>query len=153
MAKFCKNCGTELKEGAICQNCGTVNEKVKKELESNKSSDNKKEDNKNYTNTNQTNNTTNGSYTGMYQNQQNSMALIGFILSLVSFFCCGFCNILGLVFSIIGYSQASKYSDTNNNKGLAIAGIVISSISIALTVFATIFGSVFSFGFFSKYYK
>lgn len=150
MVKFCKNCGTELKEGAICQNCGTVNEKAKK---STTNIDTKKEESKKENTTNNTNSkTTNNNYTkaATTQYQTNSMAVAGFVLSLVSLFCCGFCNILGLIFSIIGYTQASKYN--NNNKGLALAGIIISGISLALIILTAIFSTFYSFSFFN-YYK
>lgn len=81
------------------------------------------------------------------QNQQpksltNGMAIAGFILS----FFCGFP--LGLIFSIIGLTQAKK---CNSGKGLAIAGLIISivevivivAISCMVTIFSTlVFGNV-----------
>lgn len=130
MANFCKNCGTDLKGNNICQNCGTVNKKGAKETT--KKVENKEVvEDKKTENTNQKTNTTN--YT---QTQTNSMALLGFIFSLVSIACCGFLSIFGLIFSIIGLAQAPNYND--NNKGLAIAGIVISSITIAFSLLAIV---------------
>ncbi len=65
-------------------------------------------------------------------------AIAGFVLSLVSLFCCGSTSILGLVFSIVGLSRTNK--SNTNGKGLAIAGIVISA------VFLLIFIIIYSLG-------
>ena len=117
MAKFCKNCGTELKENNTCHNCGTVNGSTKT---ANNSSNNKI--NVNANNNNGNNNYNNGGYN--YQpTPTNGMAIAGFVLSLL-----GCTGILGLIFSIIGLAQAPRYN--NNGKGLAIAGICISGLSI-----------------------
>lgn len=129
MAKFCKNCGTELKEGKVCQNCGTVNEgatvKETKTASSSSSSS---------TATNQTVNTT------TTNNGSNGLAIAGFVLSLVGLFCCGFTSVLGLIFSIIGLVNANK--ENSNNKGLAIAGIIISAFVIFLYIILYFFGII-----------
>ena len=134
MAKFCKNCGTELKEGKVCQNCGTVNEGATVAA--------KETTAKTTTTTNTTTQT--GSST------TNGFAIAGFVLSIVGVVCCSFvvCGILGLIFSIIGLNKAN--SSNGNGKGLAIAGIIISSIAIVLTLVVYIlyfigYASVYSY--------
>ena len=53
----------------------------------------------------------------------NGFAVAGFVLSFFS-------GLLGLIFSIIGVNNASKYDD--KGKGLAIAGIIISCIDLII---------------------
>ena len=60
--------------------------------------------------------------------QDNTMALVGFILSLLGF------NVIALVLSIIGLQNSRKPEYAGNGKGFAIAGIVISSAYVALCV-------------------
>ena len=120
MAKFCKNCGTELKGNNTCHNCGTVNGSTKTSTGNNNINTNNNNANNNYNNN--YNNYNNGGYN--YQPAPtNGMAIAGFVLSLL-----GCTSILGLIFSIIGLTQAPKYN--NNGKELAIAGICISAFSI-----------------------
>ena len=57
------------------------------------------------------------------QNNDNGMAITGFVLSFIF-------PLLGLIFSIIGYSKAKYMNDAG--KGLALAGIIISSIFMFL---------------------
>jgi len=67
------------------------------------------------------------------------MALAGFILSIVSIFL-GILfipEILGLIFSIVGLSQAKK---TKAPRGLAIAGIIISAVVLAGWLLMVIIG-------------
>ncbi|MBC8094888.1 MAG: DUF4339 domain-containing protein [Akkermansiaceae bacterium] len=70
----------------------------------------------------------------------NSMATTGLILGMVALtfgLCCcyGFpFNLLGLIFSLIGYSEIRKAPDIYNGQGIAIAGIVISILSILLAI-------------------
>ena len=59
--------------------------------------------------------------TAQMQNE-NTIAVVGFILSF-------FVSIAGLICSIIGYNNTKKGAP---NKGLAIAGIVISSVGLAI---------------------
>ena len=60
----------------------------------------------------------------------NIQAIIGLVLSIVGF------AFLGLIFSIIGLSNANKLNQ--NGKGLAIAGIIISILRIILLMFLII---------------
>ena len=61
------------------------------------------------------------------------LAVAGFVVSIVSIFCCGFTAVIGLILSIAGLVSASK----KNKKGLgfAIAGLIISGL---LTLFIAI---------------
>jgi hypothetical protein len=80
---------------------------------------------------------------------ENDMAIAGFILSLVGFFCCGFLfSTLGLVFSCVALSQMSN-DPQHRSRGLAIAGIVL-----ALVKFLLLFGilALLPFHHFRRYY-
>ena len=61
------------------------------------------------------------------------LAMTGFIISLVSIFCCGMTSVFGLIFSIAGLISASR----KNKKGMgfAIAGLII---SLLLTLFIVV---------------
>lgn len=65
------------------------------------------------------------------------LAVAGFVVSLISIFCCGFTAIIGLILSIAGLISASK----KNKKGMgfAIAGLVISGL---LTLFIAVEAAV-----------
>ena len=56
----------------------------------------------------------------------NGIAIAGFVCALLGV------NLIGLILSIIGISNAKKCD--GKNKGLAIAGVIISSIRIVLTI-------------------
>lgn len=116
MAKFCTNCGSELKEGQVfCTNCGKKDgEEVKEEVKT--------------TTTTVTNNVSNTA-----KEPTNGLAIAGFVTTLVSsLLCCGIFNIVGLVLSIIGLVKAKDYN--GNGKGLAIAGIVIFAVFMVLAI-------------------
>ena len=102
MKKYCENCGKEIAENDLfCPYCG-------KRLSQNKM-------------VSQINNTA-----PTNSNSRNSLAIAGFILSIVSsLLCCGMFNTISLILSIVGLTQAPRYN--GNGKGLAIAGIVISA--------------------------
>ncbi len=51
------------------------------------------------------------------------LAITGFVLSFV-------CGVLGLIFSLIGYSEVKKSKGRLNGQGFALAGIIISLVSI-----------------------
>ncbi len=132
MAKFCPECGKELKENSnICENCG---KRMEEKANTNVSVNN----------------------TVYVQKKTNGFAIAGFVISLVSIFCCGGTAWLGLVFSIIGLVNANK-SD-GEGKGLAIAGIVIGAILLLLLVafyslgFVTSFAESFDGGYSGGYY-
>ncbi len=71
------------------------------------------------------------------------LAIAGFVLSVVSIFCCGTFSFISLILSIIGLSNSKK--ENKSGRGLAIAGIVISSIMIIVLVllYAIGFGTAF----------
>ena len=73
----------------------------------------------------------------------NGFAIAGFVISIVSIFCCGIPSWLGLVFSIIGLVNANK--SEGEGKGLAIAGIVISAILLVLLI------ALYSLGFMASF--
>lgn len=60
----------------------------------------------------------------------NVVAIIGFIIAIISILTFGFPSIIALVLSIIGLAIAKKYS--NPLKGLAIAGLIISIVSFLI---------------------
>ena len=79
--------------------------------------------------------------------RSNGFAVAGFVLGLFSMtfgFCC--CNgipfnFLGLVFSIIGWSQISREPQRYGGKGIAIAGLVLSIISLLLAFLLLLLGA------------
>ena len=83
------------------------------------------------------------------EQQTNSMATAGLVMSCIALICCGGCAplaVLGIVFSIVGLTQANR-DPTEAGKGLAIAGLVIGIISLLGTIagtFATMFLGVFA---------
>ena len=119
---FCPVCGNKNKEGSeFCSSCGSS-----------------MKDGAAASTTTTTAPATNGS---------NSMAIAGFVLGIISLFCCAPLNILGLIFSIVGMTQAK----VKGGKGLAIAGIIISIVSIVLVILlialAAIYPDAFDFHF------
>jgi cytochrome c biogenesis factor len=69
------------------------------------------------------------------EKQTNVMAIVGFIISLVSLFWNGYfiCSILAIIFSAVGLN---KVKTANSGKGLAIAGLVIGIVGIVLSFVA-----------------
>jgi len=66
---------------------------------------------------------------GAYPPKNSSMAVAGFVCSLLGLMCCGpFVSILGLVFSIIGLVEINRNPAQLNGKSMAIAGIVLSAV-------------------------
>ena len=59
----------------------------------------------------------------------NVLCILGFIISLVSIFCCGLTAIVSLILSLLGLIFACKKSE--KGKGLAIAGLIISALLLA----------------------
>ena len=80
-------------------------------------------------------------YQPVPQNKTNTMAIVGFILSLV---CCGF---IGAILSGIALGQIKQSGE--NGKGLAIAGLVYGIIS---TIAIFIYGIVYFFVMQGSYY-
>lgn len=83
------------------------------------------------------------------EQQANTMATAGLVMSCIALICCGGCAplaVLGIVFSIVGLTQANR-DPAETGKGLAIAGLVIGIISLLGTIagtFATMFLGVFA---------
>lgn len=104
----CKYCGCEIEDGsAFCKYCGAAVKKDETHVEM--------EQNKTY---------------GSSNNDENVIAIVGFVLSFI--FAVG-----GLICSIIGYRNAINRED-GKFKGLALAGIIISSASIVLSVIVSV---------------
>lgn len=129
MAKFCKNCGSELVEGArACGNCGTFVDEVPANVDNNSN------------NIPNNGGTVNVNVNSAPQKKNTDIGAIGFWISLVStILCCGSFNFISLILCIIGLVD-SKNNPTNN-KGLAIAGIVISSLGFILTIIFYVLGT------------
>jgi hypothetical protein len=67
------------------------------------------------------------------------MATAGLVMSCLALICCGGCApfaVLGIVFSIVGLTQANR-DPAETGKGLAIAGLVIGIISLLGTIAGT----------------
>jgi hypothetical protein len=63
----------------------------------------------------------------MMVQRTSGMAIAGFVLAF-------FCSLLGLIFSIIGYSECKKSFGQVKGEGLALAGIIISVLSMIFGV-------------------
>ncbi|MDO5393765.1 MAG: DUF4190 domain-containing protein [Mycoplasmatota bacterium] len=126
MNRFCPSCGQKIvEEGAFCINCGYNLSKQNEEQE--------KTYNNNYSQASNNLNTTS------VTNYNNGMAIAGFVLGIISLLCCcytSWISIAGLIFSVVGLSNANSHC--GSGKGLAIAGIVLNSISILLTIIYSI---------------
>ncbi len=114
MAKFCTNCGKELKDtDKACASCGTPVDGVAP--------------------------VANQTVVVNAPKKSNGLAIAGFIVSLVStLLCCGSFNVISLILSIVGAIKAKDYG--GSGKGLAIAGIIISALGLILLILLTIFG-------------
>ena len=69
--------------------------------------------------------------------RNNSMAIAGLVMGILSVTCCLMCvglpcNILGIIFSAIGLSQIQKNPAAYKGKGMAIAGLVLCILSFFL---------------------
>jgi hypothetical protein len=64
------------------------------------------------------------------------MAIAGFVLSILS------CALLGLIFSIIGYSQVKSSNGMKTGGGLALAGIIISICWFAISILLIASGNI-----------
>ena len=122
MTNFCPNCGNILNDNTtMCPKCGM------QITQSNMTNS------MNNMNTSGSINTMN---TAPSSNGENNIAIAGFILSFII-------PIIGLILSIIGLK---KSKETNNGRGLSIAGIVISTIFTIISIIAIflIFSSAMS---------
>jgi hypothetical protein len=64
----------------------------------------------------------------------NGFASTGLIFGILSLTCCCGCpfGILGLVFSLMGWSQISRHPELYEGRGLAVAGIILSAAGLLL---------------------
>lgn len=110
---YCVKCGTPLSGGNFCPMCGE--------------------------NVQQTN-----PYNNYYPNDPNyrvptnAMAVAGFVVACVSVFFnfWGLAGAVGLILSIVGYSQIQRTHE--GGRGLAVAGIVIGAIGVFLGLLSLI---------------
>ena len=124
-AKFCKECGEEIKKGKEDKTEAKENNiKSEKEDEGIVVEEIKKEEQNN------------SSKQGVIQKSP-PISIVGFICSLCGIITCGISAIVGLILSIIGFEKSKNkgYKD-----GLALAGIIISIILILL--FAAVFANI-----------
>lgn len=98
---FCKFCGHEIADNAIiCVHCGRATDQ--------------------YATVNKATQTT-----APVANKQNTIAIVGFVLSFII-------ALAGLICSIIGYRKAKN--EGLDGGSLALAGIIISAVSMGLSI-------------------
>ena len=152
MTNFCPNCGNILNDNTtMCPKCGmqitqsnTVNSMNNMNTlgsmntinTMNTATSSNTVNSMNNMNTLGSMNTINTMNTATSSNGENNIAIAGFILSFII-------PIIGLILSIIGLK---KSKETNNGRGLSIAGIVISTIFTIISIIAIflIFSSAMS---------
>jgi hypothetical protein len=63
-----------------------------------------------------------------------NFAIAGLICGILSLTCCCGCpfNLLGLVFSLVGWSQVNRHPELYEGRGLALAGMILSAASLLL---------------------
>lgn len=106
MAKYCPKCRNLLEENSKkCKNCGI---KIGADTDNNENKENIQQEKK-----------------------ANNFGVIGFIISIISFFTFGLTTVFGLILSIIGIIDGKK---KKQNYGFGIAGLVISSIIILILI-------------------
>ena len=70
----------------------------------------------------------------------NSMAVLGLVMGIITITCGGCCcygfpfNILGVIFSALALSQINSNPQTEQGKGMAIAGLVLSILGTVLVI-------------------
>ena len=123
---FCQNCGKENPSGSIfCENCGSV------------IGSNPIESNVEQPITENVNNNVSSS-----DAKTNTLAIVGFILSLVGIFCFGILfGAAGIVLGIIARGQI-KSNPGRKGSGLALAGIIIGSFDVVFVIFAIVMSVV-----------
>ena len=85
----------------------------------------------------------------------NSFATAGLIFGILSVTCCCGCpfNILGLVFSLIGWSQINRHPERYEGRGPAIAGLILSVASLLFTFALTLLNIALHPGNFAWHFK
>jgi hypothetical protein len=119
MMAFCSNCGAKIEEGVeFCSSCGKPINSLPNESVAPLSQDQSAEVSK----------------------KLNTMALIGFLLGLISLFLLSFFGIVGIVACVCsGIGLGEFNSATENNKWMAVLGILLGIFSIILTVIIHLF--------------
>lgn len=125
MNKFCVYCGKELDNNCkFCYNCGAEVGITTDSDNINDSTDIKNEVNSEFTVSN---------FNSKTSKYVNTMAIIGLVSSILSYFlCCGLLSLPSLIFSIIGLCKANK--NGGEGRGMSIVGIVLSIIPIAFFI-------------------
>lgn len=136
MSKVCLHCRKEVEDTSIfCPNCG---QKIEVNVVNNESQP------VNTTVTNVANNAnSNEQVNNVLKKDNNVIATIGFVLSVISPLCCCGTSWLGLIFSIIGLVESKKKNGVG--KKLATAGIIISAILLVLLIIIYILNAYLSF--------
>jgi len=64
----------------------------------------------------------------------NGFAIAGLVCGILSMACCCGCpfSFLGLIFSLIGWSQINRHPEVYEGRGLALAGLILSAASLLL---------------------
>jgi uncharacterized membrane protein YvbJ len=123
MSKFCANCGAEVSDGfAFCEKCGTPVQAPENQAPSYNAPQ----------------------YGPAAKQENNGMAIGGFVCSLVGFLCCQLVTPVGLILSIIGLSKSKQMN--GSGKGLAIAGIIIGAIGVAIFILTIILYAIGAVG-------
>lgn len=138
MSKICLYCRKEVEDTSIfCPNCGQKIESNITNVEPQTVNSNVSSPANNVGSSEQSNN-------NVQKKDNNVIAIIGFVLAVISPLCCCGTSWLGLIFSIIGLIESKKKNGIG--KSLAIAGIIISAILLVLLVVIYILNafSVFS---------
>jgi hypothetical protein len=78
-----------------------------------------------------------GTAKGVRIRKTSGFAVTGLICAVLAWMsyccCCGFpLNLLGLIFSLIGWSQVSRQPELYAGRGLAVAGLILSAASLLL---------------------
>ena len=138
MSKICLYCRKEVEDTSIfCPNCGQKIESNITNVEPQQVNSTVSSPANNVGSSEQSNN-------NVQKKDNNVIAIIGFVLAVISPLCCCGTSWLGLIFSIIGLIESKKKNGIG--KSLAIAGIIISAILLVLLVVIYILNafSVFS---------
>ena len=73
----------------------------------------------------------------------NSWATAGLIFGILSWICCGPFGLLGIIFSLIALSQINANPQTQQGRGLAIAGLILSALNLLLILGWLLFSLAF----------
>ena len=128
MSQYCPACGTKVEDNSkFCTTCGykfeaTTNNQV------NNQQNNVHDINNNFT-----------TYEGVKADasNQNSMAIVALVVSIVSLvLCCGSISWISLILSIVGMNKAKQLNGAGH--GLALAGLIVSIVGMVLGLIWTL---------------